>query len=54
MKAIMSIFLVVPASTAQSSMPMEMNSTTWYVIGAIVAILLLIYLVLALIKPEKF
>jgi K+-transporting ATPase KdpF subunit len=53
MKTIMNIFLAVPASATQST-PMEMNSTTWYVIGAIVAILMLIYLILALVKPEKF
>jgi K+-transporting ATPase KdpF subunit len=54
MKAIMNIFLVVPASLPQDKMPIEMNSYTWYVIGAIVAFLLLMYLVISLIKPEKF
>ncbi|MGD0710480.1 MAG: K(+)-transporting ATPase subunit F [Bacteroidales bacterium] len=54
MKTIMSIFLAVPAPTPQNSMPMEMNSNTWFAIGLVVAILLLIYLVIAMVKPEKF
>jgi K+-transporting ATPase KdpF subunit len=52
MKTIMNIFLVVPSSSPQSSM--QMNNTSWYVIGGIVAFILLIYLVIALVKPEKF
>jgi len=54
MKTIMNIFLIVPASSPKNNMPMEMNSTSWFVIGAIVAFLLLIYLIIALVKPEKF
>jgi len=54
MKTLMNIFLVVPASTTQSNTPMEMNSSTWFIIGGIVALLLLIYLIIALINPEKF
>lgn len=53
MKAVMNIFLI-PALNIQKNVLNEMNSSTWYVIGAIVALLLLIYLVIALIKPEKF
>jgi K+-transporting ATPase KdpF subunit len=54
MKTTMNILLAVPTSLPQAKIPMEMNSTSWYVIGAIVAFLLLIYLFMALIKPEKF
>ena len=48
MKSIMNNILMVQTPK------IEMNSSTWYVIGAIVAVLLLIYLVIALVKPEKF
>ena len=54
MKSIMNIFLVVQPPAAQNNMPMEMNSNTWFVIGLVVAILLLIYLIIAMVKPEKF
>jgi K+-transporting ATPase KdpF subunit len=54
MKTLMNIFLSVPAPSLQKNMPVEMNSNTWFVIGLVVAILLLIYLVIALINPEKF
>lgn len=54
MKSIMNIFLVVQPRAAQNNMPMEMNSNTWFAIGLVVAILLLIYLIIALVKPEKF
>jgi K+-transporting ATPase KdpF subunit len=37
-----------------STNPVEMNSSTGYVIGAIIALLLLGYLIYSLIKPEKF
>jgi len=50
MKAMMSIFLIVKTPGVLN----EMNSSAWYIIGAIVALLLLIYLVIALVKPEKF
>jgi len=48
MKTIGDIILIVPEAR------IEMNSSLWYVTGAIVALLLLIYLVIALVKPEKF
>lgn len=54
MKAILSIFLIVLSSSHQKSMPIEMNSHFWYAIGIIVALLLLIYLIIALVRPEKF
>lgn len=31
-----------------------MNSIGWYVIGLIISLLILIYLIYTLIKPEKF
>lgn len=54
MKVAMNILLAVPTSLPESKIPSEMNSTSWFAIGAIVAFLLLIYLLLALLKPEKF
>jgi len=54
MNTLLSIFLIVVPSTTKNSMPMEMNNNTWFAIGLIVAILLLIYLIIALVKPEKF
>jgi len=33
---------------------MEVTSNTEYIIGAIIALLLIVYLLYALIKPEKF
>jgi len=42
-------------STVSSGAPdTGMNSSSWYFIGAIIAILILCYLMLALVKPEKF
>ena len=32
----------------------EMNSSSWYAIAAIIVVLILCYLILTLIKPEKF
>jgi len=50
----MSIILAVSAKLSEDKMPIEMNTTTWFVIGVFVAILLFIYLTYTLIKPEKF
>ena len=50
----LSIILSVPAALQQQKAAMEMNSTTWFVIGAVVALLLFVYLTFTLIKPEKF
>jgi K+-transporting ATPase KdpF subunit len=54
MKAIKNILLIVPLTVQQKSMPTGMNSHFWYAVGIIVAMVLLIYLVIALFKPEKF
>jgi K+-transporting ATPase KdpF subunit len=32
----------------------EMNNSTGYVIGALIAFIILIYLIYSLVKPEKF
>jgi K+-transporting ATPase KdpF subunit len=54
MEIILNIFLAAPMLFPKNNMPLEMNSIFWYVTGGIVALLLLIYLVIALVKPEKF
>ncbi len=54
MRTIMNIFLLIQTASHQKSMPMEMNNHFWYATGIIVAVLLLIYLIIALVKPEKF
>lgn len=37
-----------------SSKPVELNNTTGYEIGAVIALMILGYLLYSLIKPEKF
>jgi len=37
-----------------TSKPVELNNTTGYEIGAVIALLILVYLLFSLIKPEKF
>jgi K+-transporting ATPase KdpF subunit len=54
MITIKTILLVVPTSVSQNKLPANMNSNSWYEMGAIVAFLLLIYLFIALFKYEKF
>ena len=54
MKTLMNIILVVPSSLSQNKMPDQMNGPAWIILGEIVAILLLIYLIITLIKPDKF
>jgi len=54
MKDAMNVLFAIPTSLLQDRIPLEMNSTLWFAIGAIVAFLLLIYLIMALLKPEKF
>ncbi|MCX6270465.1 MAG: K(+)-transporting ATPase subunit F [Bacteroidetes bacterium] len=54
MKSILSILLVVPNRIPAQNTPLEMNSAGWMAAGAIIALLLMIYLVITLIKPEKF
>ena len=37
-----------------ASSPVEVSSTLGYVIGAVIAVLIMVYLLYSLIKPEKF
>ena len=53
MKTLLIAAIVSPALTASSGAG-QMNSIGWYVAGALIAILLLAYLMVSLIKPEKF
>ena len=54
MKTMNFILGVVPTAMEGGSKAGEMNSPAWYIIGALLSILLLAYLIYALIKPEKF
>jgi K+-transporting ATPase KdpF subunit len=50
----MNIFLAVPASETQPQLPAETNGSTWLVAGAVIAVLIFVYLLMALMKPERF
>jgi len=54
MKTMNFILGMVPSAMGNGSKTVEMNSFTWYALGALIALLLLGYLIYALIKPEKF
>ena len=54
MKTMNFILGLVPSAIENGPKAVEMNSFTWYALGALVALLLLGYLIYALIKPEKF
>jgi len=54
MNTIMNMILVVPSSASDGNTPMQMNTDSWLLVGVIIAILLLIYLIFSLIKPDKF
>ena len=54
MNTIMNMILVVPSSASDDKIPMQMNTDSWLLVGVIIAILLLIYLIFSLIKPDKF
>jgi K+-transporting ATPase KdpF subunit len=45
---------MTPSILLAASESFEMNNSTGYIIGAIIALLILGYLVYTLIKPEKF
>ena len=51
MNFITGIVLVNPNDGTKT---LEMNSIAWYIAGALIALLLLAYLLYSLIKPEKF
>jgi K+-transporting ATPase KdpF subunit len=54
MKSIMNIILAVPASVSQNQLPAETSGSTWLAVGAVIALLIFIYLLMALMKPERF
>lgn len=54
MKTMNFILGMVPSAQDGGSRAVAMNSLAWYVIGALIALLLLGYLLYSLIKPEKF
>jgi len=54
MKTINFILGMLPSALEGGPKTVEMNSLAWYTIGALIAMLLLGYLIYALIKPEKF
>jgi K+-transporting ATPase KdpF subunit len=45
---------MVPTALEGGTNTVEMNSLAWYAVGALIALLLLAYLLYSLIKPEKF
>lgn len=54
MKTMIFILSVLPPVVEGGPKAGEMNSPTWYIIGALLSVLLLAYLIYALVKPEKF
>ena len=54
MKSILNIFLLQSAPLSHGKIQTEMSSASLYIAGVITAFLLLIYLVISLVKPEKF
>ena len=48
------MMVAVPPEISKDTMPKDMNTSAWYALGAVIAILLLIYLVISLVKPDKF
>jgi K+-transporting ATPase KdpF subunit len=47
------ILAIIP-HTLESGSSVDMNSAKWYITGALIALLLIAYLIYSLIKPEKF
>jgi K+-transporting ATPase KdpF subunit len=54
MRPILIYFLACFGEFPANSIHIEMNSTAWYIIAVIIALLILGYLLITLIKPEKF
>ena len=54
MKTMNFILGAVPSALEGGQKTVEMNSPVWYFIGALIALLLLGYLIYSLIRPEKF
>lgn len=54
MKTINLIIVAMLPEAAGAQKMVLMNSLAWYIFGALMALLLLLYLLYSLIKPEKF
>ena len=54
MKMLEFIFGIILTPVYPTAVNEQMNSTTWYLIGALIVLGLLLYLVYALLKPENF
>jgi K+-transporting ATPase KdpF subunit len=54
MKSILNIFIILSDLLLNGKMQVEINSASWLATGAIIAFLLLVYLVISLFKSEKF
>ncbi len=54
MGTISSITSTVPSAGESIKTAAEMNTTSWYVLAGIISFLILLYLLYALIKPERF
>ena len=54
MKTMNFITGIVLADPNGGTKALEMNSIAWYIAGALIALLLLGYLLYSVIKPEKF
>ncbi len=55
MKTILEILVVVPSTFAKQGMQhMEMDRESWLFVEIGIAIFLMIYLIISLIKPDKF
>lgn len=46
--------ILVIESNMNKAHELQMNSNVWLTIGGIIAFLILIYLIITLVKPEKF
>ena len=54
MKTLDFIIGIIPTTLETGTKTVEMNSLAWYTVGALIAFLLLAYLMYSLVKPEKF
>jgi len=54
MKTMNFILGVMPPAIEGGTKAGGMNSLAWYIVGAMIALLILLYLLYSLIKPEKF
>ncbi len=54
METIKTLLFVVPAKVTEDALTTRMNSNSWYFAGAVIAFLILVYLIATLAKPEKF